>query len=68
MKKKLIYSKFTLNKKTVANLNNREMLSINAGYRQTDPYYCMTNGCTFDESDWLSCRFSCTYYCSQGPC
>jgi hypothetical protein len=74
MKTKKFRKKLLLNKKTIANMNNNEMLSVKGGLPNTDytfctctwctacgetvPYSCHSNGVTLCTQDG-----DCTYYC-----
>ena len=62
MKHKLS-KKLVLNKKTVSNLNSKEMTAINGGLTYTDPRACNTN---ID----CSVKFTILYTCEAGcpPC
>lgn len=59
MKTKKLNGKLSLNKKTIANLNKKEMKSVNGGtvYDWTEMWHC-TVGCPQSEPQYFTCECS----------
>lgn len=58
MKEKSFDKRLTLNKKTISNLNDNQMVGVKAGCVDTIPS-CATRDCTWTCPETVFCTFTC---------